>query len=129
MLAGGIQWTWKDAKNGSYRTFQKERAEEIQKKISNTDLELVSVDRKPKKTMAPGLYDLTTLQREANPEIWIFRKKKHSISCRDYMRIIRCYVSENGFPLYRQGCCPDDQRETESLWNRPISKTCRCAAY
>ena len=21
----------------------------------------------------------------------------------------------------------DDQRETESLWNRPISKTCRCA--
>lgn len=29
---------------------------------------------------------------------------------------------ENGFPLYRQGCCPDDQRETESLWNRPISK-------
>lgn len=66
MQAGGIQWTWKDAKNGSYRTFQKERAEEIQKKISNTDLELVSVDRKPKKTMAPGLYDLTTLQREAN---------------------------------------------------------------
>ena len=53
MQAGGIQWTWKDAKNGSYRTFQKERAEEIQKKISNTDLELVSVDRKPKKTMAP----------------------------------------------------------------------------
>ena len=72
MQAGGIQWTWKDAKNGSYRTFQKERAEEIQKKISNTDLELVSVDRKPKKTMAPGLYDLTTLQRE---EIWIFRKR------------------------------------------------------
>ena len=35
--------------------FRKERAEEIQKKISNTDLELVSVDRKPKKTMAPGL--------------------------------------------------------------------------
>ena len=46
LQAGGIQWTWKDAKNGSYRTFQKERAEEIQKKISNTDLELVVCGQK-----------------------------------------------------------------------------------
>ena len=81
MQAGGIQWTWKDAKNGSYRTFQKERAEEIQKKISNTDLELVSVDRKPKKTMAPGLYDLTTLQREAN--------QKYGFSAKETLNIMQ----------------------------------------
>ena len=84
LLAGGIQWTWKDAKNGSYRTFQKERAEEIQKKISNTDLELVSVDRKPKKTMAPGLYDLTTLQREANQKYGFSAKETLNIMQRLY---------------------------------------------
>ena len=84
LQAGGIQWTWKDAKNGSYRTFQKERAEEIQKKISNTDLELVSVDRKPKKTMAPGLYDLTTLQREANQKYGFSAKETLNIMQRLY---------------------------------------------
>ena len=61
--------------------FSKERAEEIQKKISNTDLELVSVDRKPKKTMAPGLYDLTTLQREAN--------QKYGFSAKETLNIMQ----------------------------------------
>ena len=84
LQAGGIQWTWKDAKNGSYRTFQKERAEEIQKKISNTALELVSVTRKPKKTMAPGLYDLTTLQREANQKYGFSAKETLNIMQRLY---------------------------------------------
>ena len=84
LQAGGIQWTWKDAKSGSYRTFQKERAEEIQKKISNTALELVSVTRKPKKTMAPGLYDLTTLQREANQKYGFSAKETLNIMQRLY---------------------------------------------
>ena len=84
LLVGGIQWTWKDEKSGSYRTFQKERAEEIQKKISNTALELVSVTRKPKKTMAPGLYDLTTLQREANQKYGFSAKETLNIMQRLY---------------------------------------------
>ena len=84
MQAGGVQWTWKDTKSGSYRTFQKERAEEIQKKISNTALEVVSVARKPKKTMAPGLYDLTTLQREANQKYGFSAKETLNIMQRLY---------------------------------------------
>ena len=84
LQAGGIQWTWKDEKSGSYRTFQKERAEKIQKKISNTALELVSVTRKPKKTMAPGLYDLTTLQREANQKYGFSAKETLNIMQRLY---------------------------------------------
>lgn len=55
-----------------------------QKKISNTDLELVSVDRKPKKTMAPGLYDLTTLQREANQKYGFSAKETLNIMQRLY---------------------------------------------
>lgn len=81
LQAGGVQWTWRDTKSGSYRTFQKERAEEIQKKVSNTALEVVSVARKPKKTMAPGLYDLTTLQREAN--------QKYGFSAKETLNIIQ----------------------------------------
>ena len=84
LQAGGVQWTWKDTKSGSYRTFQKERAEEIQKKISNTALEVVSVARKPKKTMAPGLYDLTTLQREANQKYGFSAKETLNIMQRLY---------------------------------------------
>lgn len=84
LQAGGVQWTWRDTKSGSYRTFQKERAEEIQKKVSNTALEVVSVARKPKKTMAPGLYDLTTLQREANQKYGFSAKETLNIMQRLY---------------------------------------------
>lgn len=84
LQAGGVQWTWRDTKSGSYRTFQKERVEEIQKKVSNTALEVVSVARKPKKTMAPGLYDLTTLQREANQKYGFSAKETLNIMQRLY---------------------------------------------
>ncbi|WP_253288329.1 DNA topoisomerase III [Blautia sp. MSJ-19] len=84
LQAGGIQWTWKDTRSGSYRTFQKERVEEIQKKVSNTALEVVNVSRKPKKTMAPGLYDLTTLQREANQKYGFSAKETLNIMQRLY---------------------------------------------
>ena len=66
LQAGGVQWTWKDGKNGGTRTFHKEKAEEIREKAGHSVLEITSVEKKPKKTLAPGLYDLTTLQREAN---------------------------------------------------------------
>ena len=103
LQAGGIQWTWKDAKNGSYRTFQKERAEEIQKKISNTDLELVSVDRKPKKTMAPGLYDLTTLQREAN--------QKYGFSATGpYRKLAGALLTK---PIHTNGSFVDDKKVSD----------------
>lgn len=74
LQAGGIQWTWKDTRSGSYRTFQKDRAEDIRRNISDGVLEITSVTKKPKKTYAPGLYDLTTLQR-GKSEIRIFRKR------------------------------------------------------
>ena len=50
LQAGGIQWTWKDTRSGSYRTFQKDRAEDIRKNISDGVLAITSVAKKPKKT-------------------------------------------------------------------------------
>ena len=66
LKAGDITWTWKEPKSKSFRTFNKERAEEISDVLRNQSLEVISVTSKEKKSFAPGLYDLTTLQREAN---------------------------------------------------------------
>ena len=84
LQAGGIQWTWKDTRSGSYRTFQKDRAEDISKNISDGVLEITSVAKKPKKTYAPGLYDLTTLQREANQKYGFSAKETLNIMQRLY---------------------------------------------
>ena len=64
--AGDVTWTWKEPKSKSFRTFNKERVEEISAAVRNHTLEISSVTSKEKKTYAPGLYDMTTLQREAN---------------------------------------------------------------
>ena len=82
--AGDITWTWKDKKSGSFRTFSKERAEEIAEKIKDKALTITAVSKKPKKTYAPGLYDLTTLQREANQKYGFSAKETLNIMQRLY---------------------------------------------
>ena len=82
--AGDITWTWKDRKSGSFRTFSRERAEEIIEKVKGKALTITSVSKKPKKTYAPGLYDLTTLQREANQKYGFSAKETLNIMQRLY---------------------------------------------
>lgn len=82
--AGDITWTWKDKKSGSLHTFSKERAEEIAEKIKDKALTITAVSKKPKKTYAPGLYDLTTLQREANQKYGFSAKETLNIMQRLY---------------------------------------------
>jgi len=60
-----LKLTWQDA-NGISRSFNKEKIDAIVKALGNQDAKVASVDRKPKKSFAPGLYDLTELQRDAN---------------------------------------------------------------
>ncbi|OXS66960.1 DNA topoisomerase III [Lysinibacillus sp. KCTC 33748] len=60
-----LKLTWQDA-NGNSRSFNKEKVDAIIKGLGNQDAKIASVDRKPKKSFAPGLYDLTELQRDAN---------------------------------------------------------------
>ncbi|MFB7160426.1 DNA topoisomerase III [Lysinibacillus sp. NPDC056232] len=60
-----LKLTWQDA-NGNSRSFNKEKVDVIVKALGNQDAKIVSIDRKPKKSFAPGLYDLTELQRDAN---------------------------------------------------------------
>ena len=71
LLSGGVRFTWKDAKSSGYCTFQKQRMDEIEKKVkaeikSGKKMIIKEVKTTAKKTFAPGLYDLTELQRDAN---------------------------------------------------------------
>lgn len=82
--AGDVRWTWRDDKSKSYRSFQKEQVENVLTKIKDSVLEVTSVTTKPKKTFAPGLYDLTTLQREANQKYGFSAKETLNIMQRLY---------------------------------------------
>ena len=84
LQAGDVRWTWRDDKSKGLRTFQKEKAEEILGKVKGSTLEVTAVNRKPKKTPAPGLYDLTTLQREANQKYGFSAKETLNIMQRLY---------------------------------------------
>ena len=79
-----VKWTWRDEKTKSFRTFSRERAEQIKGRLENTVLEITSVEKKAKKTIAPGLYDLTTLQREANLKYGFSAKETLNIMQRLY---------------------------------------------
>ena len=79
-----LPWTWKEPKSKRFRTFSKERAEEIASAARNQALEVSSVISKEKKSFAPGLYDLTTLQREANQRYGYSAKQTLNIMQRLY---------------------------------------------
>jgi DNA topoisomerase-3 len=63
--ADKLKLTWQDAK-GNSRSFDKDKIEVIVKKLGNTNATVTEIEKKPKKTFSPGLYDLTELQRDAN---------------------------------------------------------------
>ena len=84
LQAEGVVFTWKDEKSGSYRSFQKERIENIQKKLSGKKLQIIKADTKVKKQGAPQLYDLTQLQREANQRFGFSAKETLNIMQRLY---------------------------------------------
>ena len=84
LTAGNVRWTWRDQKSNGYRTFKKERAESILAKAGKSTLTVTQVSRKPKKAYAPGLYDLTTLQREASQKYGFSPKQTLNIMQRLY---------------------------------------------
>jgi DNA topoisomerase III len=57
--------TWQDA-GGNSRSFDRERIAAIVNKLGRQNAVVTSIDRKPKKSYAPALYDLTELQRDGN---------------------------------------------------------------
>lgn len=82
-VSDGITFTWTD-KNGSARTFQKEKIEAIKGAGAAGGLKITELTRKMKSTAAPALYDLTALQREANQRFGFSPKETLNIMQRLY---------------------------------------------
>ena len=92
-----VKWTWRDEKTKSFRTFSREKAEEIRRKTETASLEVTRIEEKTKKSMAPGLYDLTTLQREAN--------QKYGFSAKETLNIMqRLYENHKVLTYPRTDC-------------------------
>jgi DNA topoisomerase III len=60
-----LKLTWQDAKGNSH-SFDKEKLDVIVKKLGKQNAIVTEIEKKPKKSFSPGLYDLTELQRDAN---------------------------------------------------------------
>ncbi|NBG87270.1 DNA topoisomerase III [Isachenkonia alkalipeptolytica] len=81
LAAKGVSFTWFDEKSGSNRTFSKEKAENVLKKVEKEKALLSDIQKQKKKQMPPALYDLTELQREAN--------KRFDFSAKETLRIMQ----------------------------------------
>ena len=84
VYADGICFSWQDGKSGRTRSFDPERIRRISEEIRAERLVLDSVEKKSRKTYAPGLYDLTELQREANRRFGYSAKETLNIMQRLY---------------------------------------------
>ena len=73
-----LKLSWHD-RNNSTSTFNKDKIENIKKKVSNKDLKIVDVKKSNKKKYSPALYDLTELQRDANKRFGYSAKETLSI--------------------------------------------------
>lgn len=82
--AGNITWTWQHPKTGSHRSFHKDFLTERKSKLSAATLTVTEVQKSAKKTVSPGLYDLTELQRDANQRFGFSAKQTLNLMQRLY---------------------------------------------
>ena len=82
--SGKIKWTWQDQKSGSYRSFSKGRIEKLAEDLNGATMVVEQVEKSAKKLFAPGLYDLTELQRDANRRFGFSAKETLNIMQRLY---------------------------------------------
>ena len=127
-----VKWTWRDEKTKSFRTFSREKAEEIRRKTETASLEVTRIEEKTKKSMAPGLYDLTTLQREANQKDGFSAKVTLNIMQRlyenhkvlTYPRTDSRYIGKDIVPTIRErlkACGIGPYRKLAgALMNKPV---------
>lgn len=78
-ISQGIKWTWQDGKSKDIKTFNEERIEQLFKSLQGQSAQIEKVAKTEKKVYAPGLYDLTELQRDANRMFGFSAKETLSI--------------------------------------------------
>ncbi|WP_097028015.1 DNA topoisomerase III [Clostridium peptidivorans] len=82
--AGTLKLTWQDNKTHDTKTFNKDFSDKVLLSIKGKDAEIIEVNKRLKKSFAPGLYDLTELQRDANRIFGYSAKETLSIMQRLY---------------------------------------------
>lgn len=65
-ITKGIKWTWQNQKSKDVKTFNEAYIQQLVKSLQGEVLQVQKVVKVEKKTYAPGLYDLTELQCDAN---------------------------------------------------------------
>ena len=80
----GLTLTWQDKASGSSRSFDRKRMEKLQAELNGGKAQVTEIRRIPKKIVAPLLYDLTELQRDANRQFGYSAKETLNIMQRLY---------------------------------------------
>jgi DNA topoisomerase-3 len=96
-----------DSERRDDRIFAAERADAILAALAGSDTALASETRKPSRESAPPLFDLTSLQREANRRFsWSARRTLSAAQ--------RCYERHKilTYPRTSSKCLPEDYRAT-----------------
>lgn len=77
-LKNGLQLTWHD-QNNQARIFDKAKAEQLLAKLEGEQAQIQSIKRSEKRSYAPALHDLSSLQQEANKAFGFSGKQTLSI--------------------------------------------------
>ncbi|MFD2673492.1 DNA topoisomerase III [Marinicrinis sediminis] len=80
----GMELHWQHSKSGDTRIFDQTEAKRLLSHVSGKPGQVARVQKTAKKSYAPGLYDLTELQREANQRYGYSAKETLSIMQRLY---------------------------------------------
>ncbi|MBN8208805.1 DNA topoisomerase III [Bacillus sp. NTK071] len=83
-VVDGFTLTWRDAKTNETRLFNKDKIDSYLQNLSEKSARIEEVKKTKKKTFAPGLYDLTELQRDAHKRFGFSAKETLSATQRLY---------------------------------------------
>lgn len=78
-ISSSVKWTWQEGKSKSTQTFDEQKINELLIQLKGQPLQVVEIKKAEKKVYAPGLYDLTELQRDANKIFGFSAKETLSI--------------------------------------------------
>lgn len=92
VMAKGIHLTWTDAKSGSMQSFDQAQVTAVEAKGKGNKIKITDISVQLKKTLAPGLYDLTELQREAN--------KRYGFSAKQTLNLMQKLYEEHKVLTY-----------------------------
>ena len=129
-----LKLTWQDAR-GNGRSFDKAKIDTIVTKLDKQNATVVEIDKKVKKSFAPGLYDLTELQRDANKifgysakeTLNIMQKLYEQHKVLTYPRTDSRYISSDivgTLPERLKACGVGEYRSlAHKILNKPIKST------